>query len=132
MNLYYTRAKYELILIKGDHISSVAVSGTYKVGATVEITATLSSSEGYTYSFNTWETTDNVTIVDKTKAVTEITMPASDVTITATGKRVAHTYTIKYDGNGATSGSTASSSCDAYYSNESCNIALTLIYYLVR
>lgn len=109
LKLYYKRNSYTLILEAGSYISSVSGSGTYKYGESVTVSATVqSSTSSYTYSFNSWK--EGSTIKSYSRSYT-FTMPANDLTLTATGSRtqVVRRYTVVYDGNGETSGSMSNS-----------------------
>ena len=98
VNYYYTRNRYNVTLNKENGILSVVGAGTYKYGQTVTIDATIK--EGYT--FDNW--TGDKPSSNKTYI---FTMSTADVENTAHAK--ANTYTVVYDGNGATSGNTETS-----------------------
>ena len=98
INMYYTRNSYTVTLNKGTGISSVSGAGTYEYGSTVVIDAQVNA--GYTWS--SW----TGTIPNATKTYS-FTMPNYNIVNTANASAI--TYTISYNGNGATSGSTASS-----------------------
>ena len=98
VNYYYTRNRYTVTLNKGTGISSVTGAGTYLYGASVTINATVS--QGYTWS--KWTGTYNTATQKYT-----FTMPCENVTDTANA--VPNTYTVVYDGNGSTGGSTPNS-----------------------
>ena len=95
IKLYYVRSRHALSLTAGTGISTVTGAGTYYYGQSVPINATVST--GYTWS--KWS--DNDTTQSRT-----FTMPAADTALTANATE--NTYTIIFNGNGATSGSTAS------------------------
>ena len=95
----YTRKSYNVVLNRGTGISGISGDGSYKYGATVSINATVST--GYTWT--KWTGSKATT----TKAYS-FTMGAGNVENTANA--TANTYTVKYNGNGSTGGSTASSS----------------------
>ena len=90
---------YTVTLNKGTGIASVTGAGTYEYGAKVTLGATAST--GYTWSkwTGTYESTTNAY---------SFNMPAGNVTLTANA--TANTYAVKYNGNGATSGSMDNSS----------------------
>ena len=94
----YTRKSYNVVLNRGTGISGISGDGSYKYGATVSINATVST--GYTWT--KWTGSKATT----TKAYS-FTMGAGNVENTANA--TANTYTVKYNGNGNTGGSTASS-----------------------
>lgn len=110
VNLYYTRNSYKLELARAnENISSVQGDGNYKYGQEVEISAILANTDGYSISFAMWKS-DNVELLpNQISPTTTIKMPASNIKLTATASKVANTYTVTYNGNGATGGSTASS-----------------------
>ena len=100
---------YSLTLSKGTGISAVSNGGTsttsacyYVSGKQVSIDATVQS--GYTWS--TWTKSAGTNPASATTKNTTVTIGAN-TTLTATA--IANTYTVKYNGNGATGGSTAQS-----------------------
>ena len=96
--LYYKRNTAVLTLEKGNYVASVTGNGTYKVGASITIDATLSANAtGYTNSWVNW--TNNNTQYTATKNAT-ITMPATALTLKANGTRTINNYTIEYDLDG--------------------------------
>ncbi|MGN0451622.1 MAG: InlB B-repeat-containing protein [Acutalibacteraceae bacterium] len=98
VNYYYTRNRYTVTLNKGTGISDTTGAGTYLYGASVTINAVVS--QGYTWS--NWTGTYNT---DTQKYI--FTMPCENVTDTANA--VPNSYTVVYDGNGSSSGSTPDS-----------------------
>lgn len=98
VNLYYTRNKYTVTLNSGTGISGTSGGGSYYHGVTVNIDATVKTG----YHWNNW--TGTYTLATKS---TSFTMPTSNVTLTANA--IANTYTVVYNGNGNTGGSTANS-----------------------
>ena len=98
VDYYYTRNSYQVTLNKGTGIESVTGDGTYLYGATVTIDATLKTG----YSWNNWTGNEEST----TRTYT-FTMPANSINNTANA--TPNTYTITYNGNEATGGSTAAS-----------------------
>ena len=108
LKLYYVRNTYIVSLsYDSTTISEVTGGGQYKFGQNVTIDATLKEEEGYTSTWNNWTISDGEEYT-KTKNYT-FTMPAGNLILTAKGIREVNTYTIKYDGNGATDGTTADS-----------------------
>lgn len=99
LKLYYTRNSYTLALNKGTGIATVTGAGTYKFGASVSIDATVSSG----YSWSKWTQTTGGAQVSTTKAYT-FTMPANNVSYTAT--TTVNGYTVTYDAK-TNGGSTA-------------------------
>ena len=96
INLYYSRNKYTLTLGKGNYISAVSGGGTYKVGQSVTINATLeTSATGYTNSWSGW----TGTYTSSSNPYT-FTMPEGNVTLTANGTRKANSYTVTFNANG--------------------------------
>ena len=91
---------YILTLNAGTGVKSAVTSGSYSYGTSVTATATLNTG----YKFVGWYNGD--TLVSNNASYT-FTMPAHDLSLTAVGTPI--TYTIAYDGNGNTGGSTASS-----------------------
>ncbi len=85
------------------------VDGLYLQGAVITITATKNSN----YTFSCWTSSNGGTFADATAATTTFTMPAGDVTITASftsngssggGGSSSTTYTVSYSANGGTGG----------------------------
>lgn len=98
----YTRNRYVFTLgsASGVSTSGSTATGSYYYGATITLRATPNA--GFTWS--KWDlTTGN----DITTANTTFTMPAYNET--ATPVLAVNTYTIAYNGNGSTGGSTSSS-----------------------
>ena len=108
LKLYYVRNTYTVSLsYDSTTISEVTGGGQYKYGQNVTIDAILKEGAGYTSTWNNWITSDGQEYTT-TKNYT-FTMPAGNLILTANGTRKVNTYTIKYDGNGATDGATSSS-----------------------
>ncbi len=97
----WTINSYSLTLEKGTGISAVSGGGTKQYNSSVTINATVNT--GYTWS--KW--TEGSTQISTTKNYT-FNMPAGNKTYKANA--TANTYSVKYYGNGATSGSMADSS----------------------
>ena len=97
----WTINSYSLTLEKGTGISAVSGGGTKQYNSSVTINATVKT--GYTWS--KW--TQGSTQISTTKNYT-FNMPAGNKTYKANA--TANTYSVKYYGNGATSGSMADSS----------------------
>ncbi len=72
--------KYTLTVSKGTGISSVSGGGTYNVGDTVTVKATVSS--GYTWS--RWTSSNTSLLANSTSQNYSFKMPAGNVTLTAT------------------------------------------------
>ena len=70
-------------------------AGTYKEGASVTITATVPTGK----RFVEWTSESGITFADKTSATTTFTMPAGDVTVTASYEDIE--YTINVNGGAA-------------------------------
>lgn len=98
---HWTINQYTLDLTKGTGISAVSGAGTYDYNASVTINATVKT--GYTWK--NW--TSGSTAVTTTKNYT-FNMPANNLSYTANA--TANTYSIQYNGNGATGGSMPDSS----------------------
>ena len=96
VDFYYNRKQFEIKLVAGTGISSVSGAGTYKYEQKVAINASVSS--GYTWS--KWSG------ISASTANTEIIVPLGGATYTASAK--ANTYSVKLDGQGATSAGTTS------------------------
>lgn len=97
---HWTINQYTLDLTKGTGISAVSGAGTYDYNASVTINATVKT--GYTWK--NW--TSGSTAVTTTKNYT-FNMPANNLSYTANA--TANTYSIQYNGNGATGGSMSNS-----------------------
>ena len=110
INLYYSRNKYPVTLGKGNYISAVSEGGTYKVGQSVKVSATLATSAtGYTNSWSGW--TGTYTSSDNPY---EFTMPAGKVTLTANGTRTLDIISKGgFEVGSYSSGSTASSTANS-------------------
>jgi len=91
VNYYYTRNSYTVTLNKDAGVNTVTGAGTYQYGASVTINATVK--DGYTWS--KWTGEHNVT-----NQSYSFTMPAKNVTDTATTTE--NIYNITYTLNGGT------------------------------
>ena len=113
--LYYTRNKYKLTLNKNGNIASTTGAGTYKWGQTVNISATLGSTSGYTYKWTNWTSSNTNLLPNQTEQAATITMPAGAITLTANATKTANKYTVTYNyvQNGGNS-STASTKTVTY------------------
>lgn len=98
ISLYYSRNQYIVALTAGEGISQVSGADIYYYGQSVTIDAVVA--DGYTWSG--WVGTHETTTQQYT-----FTMPASNVSDKAVAR--VNTYTVVYDGNGATDGATESS-----------------------
>ena len=95
--LYYTRNKYKLTLNKNGNIASTTGAGTYKWGQTVNISATLGSTSGYTYKWTNWTSSNTNLLPNQTEQAATITMPAGAITLTANATKTANKYTVTYN-----------------------------------
>ena len=108
LKVFYTRNSYKLKLVVGDdNISSVSNGGdvstteiekSYKYGKTVSIGAATATITGYTPRFDKWVSSNTTLMSNKNDRITTVTIPAGDVTLTATGARekAKFTYTVEY------------------------------------
>lgn len=108
LKVFYTRNSYNLKLVVGDEniatvinnsqISSTEVEKSYKYEQTVQINAVPQTITGYTVSFKNWTSSNTSLIANSTVAERAITMPAGDVTLTATGEKqkAKFIYTVEY------------------------------------
>ena len=110
IDLYYSRNTYVLTLANNANISKVTGAGTYKWGQSVSISATVASATGYTYTWGKWTSSNSALLADQTSRTVTITMPAGNVTLTASATKKANTYSIVYNANGGT-GTTANTEC---------------------
>ena len=78
INYYYTRKEYTVTLTKGTGIASVTGADTYRYGASVTITAEVSTT--HDYSWVNW--TGTATVTDRAYT---FTMPANNVSYKANG-----------------------------------------------
>ena len=92
--------RYTLTVNTGSNINSVSGGGTYNAGKTISISAT--AKENYKFSY--WTGT-GVTFARSSAASTTITMPASNVTVTANG--TGKTYNLTIDPSGGKMQTTA-------------------------
>ena len=95
--LYYTRNTYKLTLNKNGNIASTTGAGTYKWGQTVNISATLGSTSGYTYKWTSWTSSNTNLLPNQTEQAATITMPAGAITLTANATKTANKYTVTYN-----------------------------------
>lgn len=108
LKLYYKRNTYTLELTYDNTIiSGVTGEGQYKYGQNVTINASLKQVEGYTTTWKNWTTSDGQEY--NTTQNYNFTMPAKDLALVANGTKTANTYTIIYNENGATEGTTSNS-----------------------
>ena len=95
--LYYIRDTYVLTLNKGSNISAVTGAGTYKVGQSVKIDATLAANAtGYTNSWVNWTSSNTSLVANTTTKNATIKMPAAAITLTANGKATAKTVKVTF------------------------------------
>ena len=103
LKAYYTRNSYKLTLVAGDNIASVSgdniaagvrVEGTYKYGQDVDISAVLEKIDGYTVTFDKWKANSGDDVNGQN---TTITMPASDLTLTAIAKKTEKAPSVMID-----------------------------------
>ena len=95
--LYYSRDTYVLTLNKGSYIATVTGAGTYKVGQSVKIDATLAANAtGYTNSWVNWTSSDTSLVANTTTKNATIKMPAAAITLTANGKTTAKTVKVTF------------------------------------
>ena len=90
LKVYYSRNKYTVTISKGKGIESVTETESYYYGATVTIDA--ETKPGYTWS--KWES-NSEKVAESADKESTITVPAEDVTLTATA--TVNIYTITYD-----------------------------------
>ena len=95
--LYYKRNTYKLTLNKNANIASTTGAGTYKWGQTVNISATLGSTSGYTYKWTNWTSSNTNLLPNQTEQAATITMPAGAITLTANATKTANKYTVTYN-----------------------------------
>ena len=110
ISLYYSRDSYNVNLTAGTGISSTSGGGSKEYGANVSIDATVMN--GYTWS--KWQQTSGGTQVSTTKNYS-FTMPSSAQSYTAVA--TLNTYTITYDLDGGSHGSTHPDSYNVTSSN---------------
>ena len=84
------RKTYSVTLSKGTGIKSTSGAGTYRVGATVTVTAsTLSNTAQYTYGWSKWSGT-----YSSTNKSYSFTMPSKNVSLTANGTQTVNKYNV--------------------------------------
>lgn len=110
LKLYYTRNSYELSLAKDENVNTVSGQSKevnagivvnpetgkaiFKYEQPIEIRATLKSQIGYTITFVKWKSSTSSSseadyLADMFNLTDNFTMPAGDVTLTATSNKVA-------------------------------------------
>ena len=88
-----------------DNTQPISIVDTYKYGATIDLDATLPTETGYTYAFTGWDTVSTANLGASHNPIvqsTTITMPAENLTLTATASKTANTYTVVFNPNGGT------------------------------
>ena len=105
VKLYYTRNTYKLKLTVGDENISLVSNGgttsktesekTYKYEQQVEIGAATSKITGYITSFTSWISNNENLMANINQSIKTITIPAGDITLTATGSKIKAKYTYK-------------------------------------
>ena len=85
-------------------ISSVSGGGTKSYGANVTVGATLSSTKGYTTTFTRWTSSNTSLVANSSSKSYTFSMPAGNVTLTATGSKTANTYKNTFDKRGGIGG----------------------------
>jgi len=78
--LYYKRNTYKLTLNKASYITSVSGGGTYKWGKSININATENVGSGYSFR---WQSNNTSLIPNITSRSKTVTIPKGDVTLTA-------------------------------------------------
>ena len=101
----YSRNKYTFTLgsLTGVSNAGSTATGSYYYETVITLKATVNT--GYTWS--KWESSNTSMQANITGQSGSFTMPAGNITMTP--KVTANTYTVNYNGNGATGGTTASS-----------------------
>ena len=101
LKLYYTRNSYTLTIEKNENIDTASATlSNVKYGQNVNISATMKDTAGYTFTWTGWKSSNTTKLADIADMEKEITMPADDITLTATASKNAITYTIEYDAKG--------------------------------
>ena len=86
---YYTRNTYRVTLEYGTGISSVTGGGTCDYGATIRVTATISSG----YEFDGWTSNDTGLVPNSSNTSYTFKVPADNVTLTASATPIEYTLT---------------------------------------
>ena len=89
---------------------TVTAGGTLDYDSTKTLTATPENITGYTTAFLNWTLSGPGSLTSTTTNPTTFKTGAGDATVTATFTKTANTYTVKFNGNGANSGSMANQS----------------------
>lgn len=100
LKVYYIRKMYTLTLEKDENIESVIGNGTYKYGEEVQINATLKNEQGYTITWNNWNSKTPELIENNINQTATIIIPAGNIVLQATTNKVANEYSIQYMLNG--------------------------------
>ena len=98
VNIYYTRNVHKLTLAKTDGISKVEGASSYRYGEEITVKAYVQES----YKFTHWVSTAQG-LANLNNAEIKITMPDSDVTLTAYAAKITFTITVTQSANGVIS-----------------------------
>ena len=109
LKVYFKKGTYTLTVVAGDVITGIqlgeetagegeTLTGRFKFGQSVTIDATYGTQTGYEISFGKWASNNQTLMPDNTTKNLTFTMPAGDVTLTATVNKVAleTTYNVEY------------------------------------
>ena len=95
-----TPKSYTLTLVKGNYISSVSGGGSIKYTNSATATCTLKTVVGYTNSFDKWVSSKPSSVPNSSSRSYKFTMPAENITLTATSIITPIKYNIAYNSNG--------------------------------
>ena len=99
-SISYEAPNYTITLIAGNAIAGVSGAGTYAPGTQVQVSCTFSDFSGFNVVFSEWTSSDTSLVANSTQQTYTFTMPAGNVTLTASGVMVGKPFIVTFDPNG--------------------------------